>query len=68
MLHDSDYKSSLLPLLLLGDVLNSRPACPSIVSWPGVKTRRAPRSSRVYGLFGGKKDNNEKGDDAASKV
>ncbi|BBG94999.1 Uncharacterised BCR, YbaB family COG0718 [Prunus dulcis] len=29
---------------------------------------RAPRSSRVYGLFGGKKDNNEKGDDAASKA
>lgn len=26
------------------------------------------RSLRVYGLFGGKKDNNEKGDDAPSKV
>ncbi|RXH91373.1 hypothetical protein DVH24_020396 [Malus domestica] len=51
------------------EVVNSHPACPSIVSWPGVKTRRAPRSSRVYGLFGGgKKDNAEKGDDAASKA
>ncbi|RXH73075.1 hypothetical protein DVH24_012759 [Malus domestica] len=48
--------------------VNSRPACPSIVSWPGIKTGRTPRSSRVYGLFGGgKKGNNERGDDAASK-
>ncbi|XP_050363116.1 nucleoid-associated protein At4g30620, chloroplastic-like [Argentina anserina] len=37
-----------------------------IVSWPGIKTAgRTPRSSRVYGLFGGKKDSNEKGDDKA---
>ncbi|TQD75762.1 hypothetical protein C1H46_038659 [Malus baccata] len=49
--------------------VNSRPACPSIVSWPGIKTGRTPRSSRVYGLFGGgKKGNNERGDDAASKA
>ncbi|XP_009363567.2 nucleoid-associated protein At4g30620, chloroplastic-like [Pyrus x bretschneideri] len=46
------------------EVVNSRPACPSIVSWPGIKTGRTPRSSRVYGLFGGGK----KGDDAASKA
>ncbi|RXH73079.1 hypothetical protein DVH24_012763 [Malus domestica] len=54
---------------LKGEGVNSRPACPSIVSWPGIKTGRTPRSSRVYGLFGGgKKGNNERGDDAASKA
>ncbi|KAM5564663.1 nucleoid-associated protein [Rosa sericea] len=44
--------------------VSSYPGSP-IVSWPGIKTARTARSSRVYGLFGGKKDDNEKGDDKA---
>ncbi|KAL9270396.1 Nucleoid-associated protein, chloroplastic-like protein [Drosera capensis] len=33
-----------------------------------VKSEKTLRSVRVYGLFGGKKDNNEKSEDASSKV
>ncbi|GAB2215868.1 hypothetical protein Droror1_Dr00020273 [Drosera rotundifolia] len=33
-----------------------------------VKSERTLRSVRVYGLFGGKKDNNEKSEDASSKA
>ncbi|KAL6215989.1 hypothetical protein ACLB2K_015415 [Fragaria x ananassa] len=43
--------------------VSSYPGSP-IVSWP-IKTGRTARSSRVYALFGGKKDNNDKGDDKA---
>ncbi|XP_059460955.1 nucleoid-associated protein At4g30620, chloroplastic-like isoform X2 [Corylus avellana] len=41
---------------------------PSIFSWPSTKTGKTPRSLRLYGLFGGKKENNEKNDDASSKA
>ncbi|KAK4277250.1 hypothetical protein QN277_015271 [Acacia crassicarpa] len=38
-----------------------------VVSWPRKKTGKTLRSVQVYGLFGGNKDNDKKGDDAASK-
>jgi len=41
---------------------------PSIFSWPSRKTGKTPRSLRMYGLFGGKKENNENSDDASSKA
>ncbi|XP_050248750.1 nucleoid-associated protein At4g30620, chloroplastic-like [Quercus robur] len=44
------------------------PAGPSILSWPSRKTGRTPRSLHLYGLFGGKKENNGKGDDTPSKA
>ncbi|XP_057505135.1 nucleoid-associated protein At2g24020, chloroplastic-like isoform X1 [Actinidia eriantha] len=40
---------------------------PSIVSWPAGKIGKTQRSLRIYGLFGGKKENNES-DDAPSKA
>ncbi|KAJ4958176.1 hypothetical protein NE237_025287 [Protea cynaroides] len=38
------------------------------LSWSGSKRSRNPKSFRVYSLFGGKKDNNEKNDDGQSKA
>ncbi|CAA2989349.1 nucleoid-associated protein At2g24020, chloroplastic-like isoform X2 [Olea europaea var. sylvestris] len=42
-------------------------AIPSL-SWPGSQTGKARRSLHVHGLFGGKKDNNDKSDDGSSKA
>ncbi|XP_077215134.1 nucleoid-associated protein At4g30620, chloroplastic-like [Tasmannia lanceolata] len=38
------------------------------LSWPSRKTMHLGRSLRVYSLFGGKKENNEKSDDAPTKA
>ncbi|EEF32999.1 nucleoid-associated protein At2g24020, chloroplastic [Ricinus communis] len=44
--------------------LNANLVGQQLVSWPGhQKSRRCSRSLRVHGLFGGKKDNNEKSDE-----
>ncbi|PON74542.1 Nucleoid-associated protein YbaB/EbfC family, partial [Parasponia andersonii] len=39
-----------------------------VLSWPSRKTQRSTRSLRLNGLFGGKKDSNEKSDDGTSKA
>ncbi|XAR69985.1 hypothetical protein NMG60_11001785 [Bertholletia excelsa] len=39
----------------------------AMISWPGNMTAKPRRSFHIYGLFGGKKENNEKSDDAPSK-
>ncbi|KAL7001763.1 Nucleoid-associated protein, chloroplastic [Sarracenia purpurea var. burkii] len=41
---------------------------PPIVSWPAGKIGKTQRSFRIHGLFGGKKENDEKSDDAPSKT
>ena len=46
----------------------ANPQSLSAVSWPRKKTAKTLRSVQVYGLFGGNKDNDKKGDDASSKV
>ncbi|GLT85347.1 hypothetical protein SLE2022_035380 [Rubroshorea leprosula] len=49
--------------------LGSSIADKQILSWSGhQKSGHRHRSVRVYGLFGGKKENNEKGEDAPSKA
>ncbi|GAB2286665.1 Nucleoid-associated protein At2g24020, chloroplastic [Dionaea muscipula] len=40
----------------------------SLLSCAGDKSEKTQRCVRVYGLFGGKKDNNEKSEDASSKA
>lgn len=46
----------------------SNPVGPPIASWPGSTIGKTRRSLRIHGLFGGKKENNDNGDDAPSKV
>uniref|UniRef100_A0A5B7A107 Nucleoid-associated protein n=1 Tax=Davidia involucrata TaxID=16924 RepID=A0A5B7A107_DAVIN len=46
----------------------ANPVGPPILSWPGSKVVRTRRSLRVHGLFGGKKESNDKSDDAPSKA
>ncbi|GAV83207.1 YbaB_DNA_bd domain-containing protein [Cephalotus follicularis] len=49
--------------------LNANPVGKQIIYWSGSKNfGNIKRPFRVYGLFGGKKDNNEKSDDAPSKA
>ncbi|THG11753.1 hypothetical protein TEA_002223 [Camellia sinensis var. sinensis] len=45
----------------------SNPVGPPIASWPGSTIGKTRRSLRIHGLFGGKKENNDNGDDAPSK-
>ncbi|XP_059641729.1 nucleoid-associated protein At4g30620, chloroplastic-like [Cornus florida] len=40
----------------------------SVLSWPGSKTAKTHRSLCVHGLFGGKKESNDKSDDSPSKA
>ncbi|XP_050213965.1 nucleoid-associated protein At4g30620, chloroplastic-like isoform X2 [Mercurialis annua] len=48
---------------------SSFPSGQQLASWSGhQKSGHSSRSLRVHGLFGGKKDNNEKNDDAQSKA
>ncbi|KAI7987197.1 Nucleoid-associated protein [Camellia lanceoleosa] len=46
----------------------SNPVGPPIASWPGSKIGKTRRCVRIHGLFGGKKENNDNGDDAPSKA
>ena len=56
-------------MLILGEVNScANPRGLFILSWPRKKTGKSLRSVQVYGLFGGKKDTNEKDDDKTSKV
>ncbi|GMN53148.1 hypothetical protein TIFTF001_022290 [Ficus carica] len=47
--------------------VNSDNGDPLILSWPTFKAGKITQSLRVYGLFGGKNENNEKTDDEPSK-
>ncbi|KAF8389230.1 hypothetical protein HHK36_025923 [Tetracentron sinense] len=47
---------------------NTSPTGALILLWPGSQIGQSRRSLRVYSLFGGKKENNEKSDDVPSKA
>ncbi|KAF6162475.1 hypothetical protein GIB67_026313 [Kingdonia uniflora] len=46
---------------------NTHPVNVRILSWPTGKVGSSRRSLRIYSLFGGKKENNEKSEDGSSK-
>ncbi|CAK9149542.1 unnamed protein product [Ilex paraguariensis] len=46
----------------------ANPVGPPILSWQSRKFGKTRRSLHVHGLFGGKEENNDKSDDASSKV
>jgi len=47
---------------------NGSPVGRPCLSWTHDKLGSSSRSVRVYGLFGGKKDDKDSGDDSSSKV
>ncbi|XP_022754510.1 nucleoid-associated protein At4g30620, chloroplastic-like isoform X1 [Durio zibethinus] len=69
-LHGGNDWKKPIPSLSLGKLnLNSNPAGKQFLSLSGHrKSGYNYRSLRVCGLFGGKKENSEKGDDASSKA
>ena len=54
---------------LIGNLNSASSMVGKQISWSSYRnSRQTRRPLRVHGLFGGKKENNEKGEDANSKV